>query len=303
MKILLPITRPDNNHKKRETIMRHTRGKALLILLPGLLVVSVVPAMAQKWKIKDPIKSAERTMESVTEGDTKKSKEIVSHTIGYAIDHYKLKDIISKADIDRAHGDLYDFLKWEMGSPTAIAGLYTTAGYEHFERRFGDEAAASLMGVDHPGENGKPDIVLPKTVATLFKALVDSLGAQAAAQLQQQYGLPPAVSREVVGMLTGAGKQAIDHLGFNMPKSWDIDNRLVDAMIYVRRHPQTTKPATAASASPGKTTAGGTAPKNVGVLGRTTPGATGPTNVGASGKAAPSKSVPSVKITPTGAKR
>lgn len=283
--------------------MRYSSGKAIFALFMGLVVASGVPATAQKWKVKDPLKSAERTMESVTEGDTKKSKEIVSHTIGYAIDHYKLKDIISKADIDRAHGDLYDFLKWEMGSPTAIAGQYTTAGYEHFERRFGDEAAASLMGVDLPGENGKPDIVLPKTVATLFKAVVDSLGVQAAAQLQQQYGLPVAVSKEVVGMLTGAGKQAIDHLGFNMPKSWDIDNRLVDAMVYIRRHPPADKPATATAGSSGKGTPAGSSPA-AGSGGKPASPGTLPGAKGTTGTSAPSRPGPaSVKLAPTVIKR
>jgi hypothetical protein len=68
------------------------------------------------------------------------------------------------------------------------------------------------------------------------------------------------VTREVVSILTKGGKGAIDHLGFNMPKGWDIDNRLVDQMIIIRRHPQAGN-ATASGKTnpPGKTTASGKA--------------------------------------------
>jgi hypothetical protein len=221
------------------------RGRKTLFVI--FLLAFAASAPAQNWKIKDPLKSAQRTMEAATEGDSKKAKEIASHTVGYAIAHYSLKDLISKADIDRATADLYDFMKWEVGSPSAIAAQYTTAGYEHFERRFGDEAAASLLGTDLPGEKGKPEITLPKTVSTIMKALVDSLGNQAVVALQQQYNMPPEVSKEIVSIMTRGGKGAIDRIGFNMPKSWDIDNRLVDEMIYLRRHPPVAHAATAAT--------------------------------------------------------
>ena len=212
-----------------------TWAVALLVLAFG------TTASAQKWKdkvkVKDPVKSAKRAVESVTEGDAKKSKEIASHTVGYAIDHYDMKDLISKADIDRARGDLYDFLKWEVGSPSAIAAQYTTTGYSHFERRFGDEAAASLLDVDLPGEKGKSEITLPKTIAALMKNLVDSLGAEAGAVMQSQYGIPPQVTAELVKIMSRGGKKAIDRVGLNMPKNWDIDNRLVKQLIYLRRQP------------------------------------------------------------------
>jgi hypothetical protein len=185
------------------------------------------------------VKSAKRAVESVTEGDAKKSKEIASHTVGYAIEHYDLKDLISKDDIDRARADVYDFMKWEVGSPSAIAAQYTTAGYKHFERRFGDEAAASLLDVNLPGEKGKPEITLPKTISAILKGLVDSLGAQAASVMQSQYGIPPQVTAELVKIMSRGGKKAIDRLGFNMPKNWDIDNRIVKELIYLRRNPPT----------------------------------------------------------------
>ncbi len=220
--------------------MQNRRTRAILPCLVIALLVAGGPfASAQKWKVKDPVKSVKRTIETVTEGDSKKAKEIASHTVGYAIEHYRLKDLISKADIERATSDLYDFMKWEMGSPSAIAAQYTTAGYSHFEKRFGDEAAASLLDTDLPGEKGKPEITLPKTISALMKGLVDSLGAQAGQALQSQYGIPPQVSAELVKIMTRGGKNAIDRIGFNMPKDWDIDNRIVDELIHLRRQPQT----------------------------------------------------------------
>jgi len=67
-----------------------------------------------------------------------------------------------------------------------------------------------------------------------LKALLTNGIDRASADLQQR-GIPPEVSKLVLNQLAQAGGKSIDRIGFNMPKNWDIDNRLVETLIEARR--------------------------------------------------------------------
>src|SRR6267143_6035201 len=197
------------------------------------VLAAVSSATAQSLKIKNPAKALERSVQAYTEGDSKISMDVVHRTTSYAIDRYKLKDLVKDADIKHAHKELYEFLKWKLGSPTAIAAQYAGAGYSHFQKAYSDEAAAALMGAELPGD-GSPGMTLPKTVTEHLKALLTNGIDRASADLQQR-GIPPEVSKLVLNQLAQAGGKSIDRIGFNMPKNWDIDNRLVETLIEARR--------------------------------------------------------------------
>jgi hypothetical protein len=78
------------------------------------------------------------------------------HATLYAIERFGMGSLnFSQDDIRRAQPEVYEFLKWKLGSPAAIAAQFIAAGYQHFDRSYSDKAAAALLGTDLPsGQNG-----------------------------------------------------------------------------------------------------------------------------------------------------
>src|SRR5689334_9156914 len=99
---------------------------------------------------------SERSRDVVMKGDSHMSKAVSTHVVKYAIQRFRLDSYVTPADIARAENEMYSFLKWKLGNPTAIAGQFVTAGYQHFDRAFSYEAAAALVGSSLPQET-KPD--------------------------------------------------------------------------------------------------------------------------------------------------
>lgn len=190
------------------------------------LVVMPAPVFAGK---------AERAKKCLTKGDAKVSKGIAKKTVKHAIEKWKLADLnLDEQTIKTANKEVYEFLKWKLGSPSAICAQYVTAGQKHFNRGYGDEAAAALLGMELPGE-GKAEVSLPPDFSQKLKDQVDAQGDSAAQSIEQEYGIPPEVSKLILDKLAKQAKTAIDRFGFNWPKGWDVDNRLVEGMIAARR--------------------------------------------------------------------
>lgn len=164
----------------------------------------------------------------------------------------------SQDDIERAQKDLYEFLKWKLGNPAAIAAQFITAGYQHFDRAYSDEAAAALLGTDLPSEQNGAQMTLSPGFTLHLKLRVDQLQQQRLTQeaiaVILSAELPPLgpVASYIINQLTANGIDVVVHrVSVNVPKNWeiwDIDNRLVDAMIVAFTAPST-PPQTGTTAS------------------------------------------------------
>jgi hypothetical protein len=50
-----------------------------------------------------------------------------------------------------------------------------------------------------------------------------------------EYGIPTEVSKLIIDKVMSQAKTQIDRIGFNMPKKWDVDNRMVEGLIAAKR--------------------------------------------------------------------
>jgi hypothetical protein len=153
--------------------------------------------------------------------------------VKHALKRFDIADLVDEKKTKKARKEVYEFLKWKLGSPTAICAQYITAGQKHFNKGYSDEAAAALLGTQLPGDNSV-EMKLPTAFTKVLQGAVDVHGAGASAFLLT-YGIPPMVSDLIIGKLTGAANKSIGRLGFNMPKKWDVDNKLVKAIIDSKR--------------------------------------------------------------------
>ncbi len=148
------------------------------------LLLSASPAGAFSHKtLQDAPGKAKRAAECA-KGDTKQVKQIIRRTIKHAKEKYKLTDGLLEdlEDTKRAEKEMYDFLNWRMGSPSAVCGQYTTAGQKHFDKGYSDEAAAALLGMQLPGEGRA--LKLPKRVSAQLKAQIKSCADQVASAVK-----------------------------------------------------------------------------------------------------------------------
>jgi hypothetical protein len=141
-----------------------------------LLSASTAEAFSHKT-LQDAPEKAKRAAECA-KGDTKQVKQVISRTIKHAKEKYKLTDELLNdvEDTKRAEKEMYDFLNWRMGSPSAVCGQYATAGQKHFDKGYSDEAAASLLGMELPGAGRS--LKLPKRVSKQLKAQIESCADQ-----------------------------------------------------------------------------------------------------------------------------
>lgn len=204
----------------------------ILILLSMLAVGFTVPIgdLAHAGKL-------ERTTKCATKGDARVSKSISRKVVMHAVKKYQLEDIITKDDVKTAKKEVYEFLKWKLGNPSAICAQYITAGTKHFKKAYADEAAAALVGVALPGK-GSSDIQLPKELADVLKQAYEKAGDGFAKALEEEYGIPPALTNEVVKEVRKYADKATDHLGINIPKGFDYDNDELEFLIKLKRKAQ-----------------------------------------------------------------
>lgn len=223
----------------------------LLWLLPGeggaqsFPKVKAPKVKAPKVSVPDvgnPAKTAERSMDAVLKGDTEILSKIVDHTTAYAIDRYKLKGVVTKADVDRAHSGLYDFLKWELGNPSAVAAQYASAGYGHFDRAYSDEAGAALLGFELPREKGgHAQFLIPPVLIDLRLAVQKAAIPLAAQALQETYGIPTFVSSMLLNAYVDTEAKVLKRFGITIPHDYDFPDGLIQLTLDARRDPQGTR--------------------------------------------------------------
>jgi hypothetical protein len=254
--------------------MIRARSKTLVACLTaGLLATAAGVSSAKdypKCNLKHPGRT-DRAAKLLTDGDTEVSKAVAKHVVKYAIRKYGLDGVVTEDEIKEARSQMYSFLKWKLGNPSAIAAQWVSAGYKHFDKAYSDEAGAAVLGSNLPGPAA--ELKLPKAFSSWLKAKVDSLTMangdepslcdQLTGGAEGESNSPATASTASTssasgedegsagGALLGVGceltlaavkeaiKLAIDRIGISLSagKAWDIPNRDVELMVYARLHP------------------------------------------------------------------
>jgi hypothetical protein len=184
----------------------------------------------------------DRAAKCATKGDAKVSKSIAKKVVKHAIKKYEIADLVDEAITKKARKEMYAFLKWKLGNPTAICGQYITAGQKHFNKAYVDEAAAALLGFNLPNEKaGRAMFQLPPELVDLWVMTEKLKNAGKAYLLQAFFGIPVGLSRMVLDEITKQEGKVIKRLGFNIPKDYDFPNQMVQATIEAKRNPQQAK--------------------------------------------------------------
>jgi hypothetical protein len=211
----------------KETFPLHRLAKPVGVVLAALAIGLGLGSQAVNASSQ-----AERAAEVLQTGDSKMAYKIAKKTVEYAVTHWKIADFVTDTDRDRATKEVYDFLKWKLGNPSAICAQYVTGDYKHFQNGYGDEAAASLLGFNLPDDKGQG--ALPEWFIKYLQAEL-AKGSDSAVKWLVEQGVPEPVARLIVKEAAAKAGKAISRLGFNYPKSWDIDNKLVENLIALKR--------------------------------------------------------------------
>ncbi|MFZ5827913.1 MAG: hypothetical protein ACOY94_26715 [Bacillota bacterium] len=179
-----------------------------------------------------------RSWECLTKGDVKVTREIARKVTTRALDRWNLRDLVTEGDIARTHGEMYNFLKWKLGSPSAVCAQYVTGGYRHFELTYADEAAAILLGLLDFSDVGRPEIRLPNWLLEFYKATEPALTTSCAAYLSTSWGIPAVVAGPLCGAVAKWVEGRLPLVAMFIPKEFDVDNRLIEAAIRARRAPR-----------------------------------------------------------------
>ncbi len=230
---------------------RVMRVSFMSIALGWAVTFGVGPARATYPSCPQAHPGHEHRLESlVKNGDSKMVRSAAGHAVTYAVIRYGIKDIVTEADKTRAAGEMYNFICWKLGSPSAAAAQWLTAGYQHFDRAYVDEAAAALLGTDLPGPGGS--VQLPKALSTFLKHLADSLATKgdstggggwckAVGGDSTMWGLG---CQALLPIVLKSLHQAIDRIGFNVGGvlgKFDVSDEQIALMIAARRNPVMSK--------------------------------------------------------------
>lgn len=156
------------------------RHQHQILMLAGLAIgLAAAGADAQQFP-SDPQSHAGRAwrVQKTTTGgwgDTRVVESIAGHVIIFARHRYGLDSVVTDpAQIAHATKEMYDFLSWKYGNPSAVTAQWISAGYRHFDGHVA-EAGMALLGTDleGPGEV----IRLPVPLSAYLKAEVDKLAS------------------------------------------------------------------------------------------------------------------------------
>src|SRR6266542_1196181 len=109
----------------------------------------------------------EHRLESLTRrGDSRMLWSAAGHTVKYSVERFRIADLIDTNGWESCKkgrncpayfDEMYRFLVWKLGTPALGAAQWLSAGYEHFDKAYSDEAAGILLGlIDF--RNVKPEI-------------------------------------------------------------------------------------------------------------------------------------------------
>ena len=175
-----------------------------------------------------------RVEDSIKKGDAEIAKKVAKHCVKYAIQRFGLEGLVSDAEIDHAKDRMYSFLKWKLGSPSAVCGQWVSSGYGHFDRAYSDEAGALALGIFEFTDK-EPELKVP---AWLQKSLVAKAGSSgpAIASLLASYGVPEVIAMPIGNKIAAELAKATERntVGYYLPKDFDFDNRLLNAAVAAR---------------------------------------------------------------------
>ncbi|MGI0036602.1 MAG: hypothetical protein ACRD98_12120, partial [Nitrososphaera sp.] len=184
----------------------------------------------------------ERAAKCATKGDAKVSKSIAKKAVKHAIKQYEIADLVDDQTTKRAKKEVYAFLKWKLGNPSAICAQYVTAGQKHFNKAYGDEAAAALLGFNLPNEKaGRATFQLPPELVDFWMMTEKLQNAGKAYVLQHYYGIPAFLTKRLLDEQTELTGKVLKQVGFNIPKKYDFPNQMVLATIEAKRNPEQAK--------------------------------------------------------------
>jgi hypothetical protein len=136
-----------------------------------------------------------RLEDSVKKGDSEIAKKVAKHVVKYSIQRFALEGMFTDAEYDNAKERMYSFLKWKLGSPSAICGQWVSSGYGHFDKAYSDEAGALLIGIFR-FEDKDPEIQVPAWLQKTLVAEAGSTGPAIAAALAN-YGVPEVIAKPI----------------------------------------------------------------------------------------------------------
>src|SRR5262245_15850614 len=193
----------------------------LAISLLSLLLAApaAIPDDLPKCPQKHPGRQ-NRVEDALKKGDAAISKKVAKHTVKYGIERFDLKGHFDDDAYAKAKSETYEFLKWKLGSPSAICAQWVSAGYKHFDVAYSDEGAAALLGFGLPGEkDGHSEFYLPPKLVDLLAQLVKAHGTQQVAEaLEKQYAIPSFITKPALDKLVDEAAKILKRVGINIPK-------------------------------------------------------------------------------------
>ncbi len=227
---------------KRSSVRRVVLTHCLLLVAIAAWVAAPVYAQAVKCSQDHPDKR--HRAESVAKrGDARMTLSVAGHTTTYAQQRFNLQGLITQADIDRViwikgdkgGGEMYNFLKWKLGGPAAVAAQFIGAGYEHFDRAYSDEAAAILLGIISVGQ-GQPELKMPPWMVEYLKKGAGQSKQAVSNYLQKEWSLDAATADTIGAKVAEVAVAGVArNVAAYMPKKYDVPNRAVEDAIRARR--------------------------------------------------------------------
>lgn len=172
-------------------------------------------------------------------GDSRMTDSVAGHITLYAVERYGLEDLVTEADIKAARKRMYDFLKWKFYSPSGVMTEFVANGYQHFDKGYVDEAAASLLGILEIKES-KPWFVMPPWIIRYIASTMSESPSQAAVStVLRNLGIPSPYqddwAKKVYEQIVAKSLDTVATVEDLMPRNFDIDNRAVELAIASRK--------------------------------------------------------------------
>jgi len=76
---------------------------SLVLALSNLLALGAGLPKINIPKVPDPVRTVDRGLATITEGDAKVAHKIAEHTVAHAIKRFGIADLVTDRDIARAH--------------------------------------------------------------------------------------------------------------------------------------------------------------------------------------------------------